>query len=747
MNPGAATSVDLLKSEHRIASNRSLQALISWGLEQAQAYSAAGKRVLWVPCHAISGALSLRSWIMYQATRTLGAAGPSDAASLLSGAADLLVIVDPAAADREGLQWLSNLLACAEAVRDLTVTPPLPELLVLAQSGAGTEQSDAFLDRLRALGARETRSSGRDGDLSTTALRNELGALRDRHAPLLAALSLAPCPLTLEEFEAIAAACGAGTTSLRALTGGGAFQVLDGLILPGSRELRHEVRSMLGEQVIQDAAHALSDLFEKIFDKLPDARIEQLMLAGDARRAVRMARKRFDEHYASGRFEEALHIVDIAAKLNMPIEPGRNAAEVDQARLALLHAEVGNHAVARELVTKLARRRDLYRNAAFIEWLALAARALALTGHEPRAADSLLRRAIRLAGDDLDRHIRLTLLRVELLESGVFKLDDRATWLLSHINNKMLEQVSPATLAAYLETTAARLAASGHFKGAFKRLRRLSAIETSDRRRAAAMLLMARCRAHFADHEGAMRYASSSLHYGLRAAELGVVEQAARFLRDAERGRPRTMPKLAPSRPRGGRPRLPAVADIATPQTPAPAELFELLQSRFGALSWVRRRGAQVSSVGRAQGNPSVVSVYQEHKGGVNLVTRSQPSGHGARALVLLRGDGDDTVVFESPADTEPREDAIVRFLLSDRSVTEGAEGGTPSRKNVVDEYLKRAVATEGKRGLHATVETLFNKDLLIYLEEQGLTKEEMAERLGVSRATLYRMFARAGLN
>lgn len=746
MNPGAA-AIELDKSDHRIASNRSLQALIAWGVEQTEDYAAAGKRAMWVPCHAIDGALSLRSWIMYQASRNVGAAGPYDAASLLSGAADLIVIVDPAAADREGLNWLGNLLACAEEVRDLTVTPPLPELLVLSQTGSGSEHSDSFLDRLRALGARETRASGREGDLSATALQAELAALRDRHHKMLAALSLVPCPITLQEFEVIAAACGAGSNALRALTSGGAFHVLDGMVLPCNREVRKEVRALLGPEAVQQAAESLVDTFDRIFEHLPDARIELQMLAGDARRATRLARKRFDEHYAAGRFEEALRVTRIATDLRMPLEPGRDGADVDLARLASLHAEVGNTTSAREMVTTLARRRDLYRNAQFIEWLALAARTLALQGHAPRAADSLLRRAIRLAGDDLDRSIRLTLLRVNLLESDVFKLDDRASWLLSHINNKMLAQVSPATVAQYLEVTAARLAAGEHYKGAFKRLRRLSAIETSDRRRAMAMLLMARCRAHFSDHEGALRHASSALHYGLRAADLVAVQQAAKFLRQAERGRPRAMPRIAPPRARGEKPRLPAVADMPVPPTPSPSDLYELLQSRFGATSWVRRRGTQTESMGGSRSNPSVVTVYQESKGGVQLVTRSQPAGGGTRAVVLLRNDGDDAVVFESPADTEPREDAIVRFLLADRSMVEGTEGAPPTRKSVVDEYLKRAAASGSSRGLHATVETLFNKDVLIYFEEQGLTKEEMAERLGVSRATLYRMYARAGLN
>jgi tetratricopeptide (TPR) repeat protein len=750
MNPGATQSLDLVRAEHRIATNRSLQALLAWGAETAAAETSAGRRVLWAPCHAISGAVSLRSWILERAGQELGAPATSDAPTLLSGAADVLMIADPMAADSASLHWLSDLLACAETAREVAATPPLPELIVLAQTGSSTEHSDGFLDRLRAMGAREARINGRETDLSVSAIDDEVKLMRDRYETLLAVLALLPCPIDLEDFAAFEKASGAGG-ALKALTAGGLFQVIDNDVVPSSREVRPRIRAALGKEVLQHAAVQHLNLFEQRLETLPDARIEVLMLSGDVRRATRLARKRFDEHYAAGQYEEALRVVELAQQLEMPLEAGRHAAEVDQAKTAAMHAEVGNHDKAKEMVGALARRRDLYRTAAFVEWLALAARTLAMkVGHEPRNADSLMRRAIRLIGDDLDRNVRMTILRVQLLESSAFTLDDRATWLLSHINNKMLDEVSLPTLAVYLEETASRLAARDDYKGAFKRLRRLAAIETSDHRKARAMLLMARCRQHFDDHEGAMRYAAGALQYGLRAADPDVVEGSVKFLREADRARPRALPRIAPVRPRTDRPRLPAAADILAPQAPDAARLFEILQSRFGAMAWLRRRGSQSATFGRpAQADPETLTVFSESsEGSVSLVVRGSPGIGGIRGLVLLRADGDDVVIFAGAGEREAREDAIVRFLLADRVSAESrGSAEPPSRKNVVDEYLRRAHAHGTERGLHATMETLFNKDLLMYLEEQGLTKEEMAERLGVSRATLYRMFARAGLN
>ncbi|MCC7510308.1 MAG: hypothetical protein IT464_13185 [Planctomycetes bacterium] len=661
----------------------------------------------------------------------------------------MLILVDPSAADAASLQWLGSMLSCAEAARDVATTTPMPALVVLSQTGTGTDPSDAFLDRLRALGARETRASGRDSDLSTTVIRAEIANIQSRHEQLLAGLALMPCPIELEDFEAMAGQTGSGAGALKAVTAGGLFRVVDGLVIPGNREVRNEIRSALGNDAIQRTAARLADTFEQRLEGQDDARVEILLQAGDARRASRLARKRFDDHYAAGNSEEALRILELATRQGMALESGRHASEVDQAKTAALNADAGHLEKARGMVAQLTKRRDLYRTPAFVEWLALAARSIALqTQQNGRMADSLMRRAIRLAGDDLDKSVRLTLLRVQLLQSPAFKLDERSTWLLSHVNNKMLEKVSQPTLAAFLEETANRRAAEGRFKGAFKRLRRLSGIETSDRRRAAAMLLMARCRSHFADTEGAARYASSALHYGIRAADLKVVKEAAQFLRETERGRPRAMPRIAPVKTRGDKPRLPAAADIATPQTPETGKLFEILQSRFGVRSWVRRRGSSVLNLGRGAPNPDVLSVYNESADGtVQVSARSTPAAGVVRGLVLLRSDGDDLVVFEAAPDIEPREDAIVRFLLADRAVTDPGDGITPSRKNVIDDYLRRALAHGTEAGLHATVEMLFNKDLLIYMEEQGLTKEEMADRLGVSRATLYRMFARAALN
>jgi len=434
------------------------------------------------------------------------------------------------------------------------------------------------------------------------------------------------------------------------------------------------------------------------------------------------------------------------------LDTGRNAREVDEAKMAALLAFGGQYRVAQPIVEKLLPRRELFGDAEFVEWLGVATRALAMaTGYEPRKADSLLRRAIRLKGADIDHWVRLRLLRVELLRSTAFNLPDRADWLLSHINQKILDRVGEKTLAAYLDEEATRLFAAGNFKGAFKRLRRLGGLKTTDERMGRAMLLMARCRRHFRDYEAATRYASTALHYGMRAASLPTVKGAADFLRDLEKEKPRRLPKLVPpARAKGLRPRLTAAADIPTPTSPGTAELFEVLQTRFRVELWVRRRGAVSEAYGEHEGDyTDSLSVYQQDAdGGVSrLMTCGEPDS--VRAIMLTRRDGSDLVVYRPESGAEAREDAIVQFLLTDQGAAQAGagEGAMPSRKVMVDEYMRRALDQGITRGLHHTMETMFNKDVLIFFEEQGFSKEEMADKLGVSRATLYRMFARAGLN
>ncbi len=747
MNPGATNTLDLMRAEHRIASHRSLQSLVTWGEEIATTEVANGRRVMWAPCHALSG-VTLRAWLMDRAGEAIGTDAESDVPTLLSGAADVIIIVDPAAADPASLTWLSDLLACAEAAREVAVTPPLPELVILAPTGSSNDHAQSFIDRLRALGGREIRISGREADLSTADVRNRISALRSKDEALLAVAALLPCPVEVDDLDEICALAGA-TGAVKALTASNLFRVIDGYLVATSRDVQREIRAALGTERLQDVAARIAGAFEHRFESLPDARIEVLMLAGDSRKAVRLARNRFEENYAAGRYQEALRIVELSTQLNLPMEGGRFAREIDEAKLAAMQAEVGNYDKARETITELTRRRELYRTPALIQWLALGSRTLAMrVGYDPRTTDSLMRRAIRLAGDDLDKSVQLTVLRVQLLESGVFSLDDRASWLLTHVNNKMLNEVSQQTQAAFLEETAGRHAARNDFKGAFKRLRRLVPIDISDKRRAGAMLLMAKCRAHFADLEGALRYATNALHFAIRAADLDVVERAIKFIKDTERGRPKAMPRITPNRPQGIRPKLTALADLPSARATDASKLFDMLATRFGALHWVRRRGERVATFGKPQPGPDVMSVFVEDaEGNMAAAARSAPVASGSRGVALMRPDGHDLVIFSTSPDAEPREESIVRFLLADRAEAGSNGAAAPSRRSIVDDYLRRAHAQGGSRGLHATMEILFNKDILIYMDEQGLTKEEMAERLGVSRATLYRMYARAGLN
>ncbi|MCF6227643.1 MAG: hypothetical protein L3J82_03110 [Planctomycetes bacterium] len=755
MSTVTAQTVDVTSSIHQIATNRSLQSLMEWAQEFADQEQAAGRRTLWAPCQALQGSVSLRSWIMERASQLLGHSAPIDAPTLLSGATDILIIVDPAAADQGSLNWIAELLACANEVSDITTVPPLPQLVVLAPGRKGGDEKVVnFVDRLRDLGAKELRTPGRQADPTPESLSSEISKLKKSHGSLLATLSLMPSPLDQESLDALAVSCGAGKNAVDAIRNSELFFSADGLLFPTTKEIGSYLRKQFSEAELNKAAQALLPVCEARFEGLPDARVEVLMLAGDQRRATKLARRRFDDHYDSGRFEEAMRILRLAGRLGLSMESGKHAKEIDQAKMATLLAENGDYDQAKALLVELNRNRKLFDSPEYVRWMGLAARALATKiNFEPRQADSLLRRAVRLCSSDTDMHVRLTLLRVQLLRSNAFRLEDRADWLLSHVSQSILENVSKATLAQYLSVSATRLVAKGDFKGAFKRLRHLTTIAASDRELGHSMLMMARCRSHVSDHESAVRYALGSLQYGLRAADLELVQDAAKLLRLAEKEKPSTMPKLI-TRGRGkiGRGgRIPSAAEIQTPQTTDAEQIFEIMESRFGVLHWERRRRGAVNEYGKSLDTKAdSISIYQENADGT-VTKKCEAAGVHTefRGIVLMRADGDDLVCYEPQRDAEPREDLILKFLLADRApeAVSVDTAAPPRRTPVVNEYMRRAVAHGTQRGLHATMEMLFNKDLLIYLEEQGLGKEDMAEKLGVSRATLYRMFARSGLN
>lgn len=741
-------------AKHRIATNRSLDTLLGWSAEVVEAEDAAGKRVIYAPCHALRGAVSLRSWILSLARQALGDSAPEDAPTLLSGAADTLIIADPASGDPSSLNWLGNLLACADVASDLSATPPMPQLVVLTQAGSDSDTKVAeLLTRLNSLGSKEERVAGRPGDPAGSVIENEISTLKKKYGALLAALALMPCPLSVDAVEQLGKDTRSGSGAIDALRGGNLFRVISGQLMPLNSEVVSSLRDAFSQDELKVGATRMLQTVERELPDIPDAVVEVLLYAGESRRAIKVARKHFEEHVANEHYEEALRILRAANKLGITLESGKHAEYIDQAALCAMLAETGHHSEAKALVDSFARRRDLYGIQPFIEWLALAARRLAIdTGFEPRTADSLMRRAIRLVSKDTDHWVRLRLLRVELLRSKAFNLGERADWLLSHVSNKILEKVSDKTLAAYLDEIATRLFSKGDYKGAFKRLRRLGALETTDERRGRAFLLMSRCRAHFKDHEAALRYAASSLHFGMRSAQIETVKEATEYLRTLEKDRPRRLPKLTPpAKRRGTRPRLPAVADIATPQSPEASQLFEILETRFNVVRWVRRRGTSTEYLGEDTGDMTdALNVYNADADGevTRLAWCGEPDE--IRAIVLTRTDGSDMVIYHPASDADAREDAIIQFLLTDSGPGLDAKDKAdtaPARKAVVDEYMRRALDQGLYRGLHHTMETLFNKDVLIFFEEQGFSKEEMAEKLGVSRATLYRMYARAGLN
>jgi len=734
-------------TSHQIATHRSLRALVEWGADLSKQAAAAGRRVIWAPAHAIGGCVSLRTWILDQAAQSLGDSAPDDGPLLLSGAADTILIVDPGSADAASLHWLIDMLTCAEEVADLAATPPLPQLVVLAPTrGANDGAAAAFIEKLNALGAEEVRAAGRGNDAAPTAA--DIAAVLGRNDDLLAGLALSPVPLTLEDVNALSGATGKSSLPVSELVAGPLFQIAGDYVVPASSDVLRNLREKLSAESLSRGAGLLLPIIEARYESLPDARVELSLRSGDAKRAGKLARRRFDEHLSAGRTEEALRLVETARALGLSIESGKFAAEIDDAKLACLCAQVGRHEQAAELVKRLSRRRDAYVAGDFVQWLALAARHLALfAGFDARLADSLMRRAIRLAGEDTDAIVRLTLLRVSLLSSDVLKLEERSGWLLSHINGEMLEDVTPSTLATYLEDTATRLWRKEDIRGAMRRLRKLMVMSVPDRQMARALLMMAQCRTVVADHDAALRFATGSLHHAVRATDLDLVYAAAKFIRDAQSKRPRELPRMAgPGKGPKARPRIPAVADIAAPRMADASQVFEILQARFGVSRWVRRRGGKSSAYGTSGVVDAPVSVLEEADGGWRRL--GTPADGSTRALALLRADGSDMVVFDAAGDADQREDALVRLLLSDREPNQGGSAAEPpSRKTMLDDFHRRALDHGIDKGLHSTMEMLFNKDVLLYFEEQGIGKEEMAEKLGVSRATLYRMYARAGLN
>lgn len=741
MSSGISTTASPMSL--RIATGKTLRGLVQWATELDA--EGAG-RVLWVPCQALGSSVSMRAWMLHEAARLVGDSANLDPVTLLLGAADTIYLCEPGAADAASLTWLNNFLRAWQGARNLLNLPPLPSITVLHSSNVkDSSELTALLRTIEVLGGAEHKVSAKGSTASVRDLKDEIHALSGGMGKLLGAMAALPCPIQLDEFFRVAKACGKGESSLDALTAGSLFTVAGGYVMAMSAEVQPLLQSELDPALLADGANCLGNWPDTLTD-LPEARIQVMAFAGEGKKAARQARKVFEEHVSARRFEEALRLLRVINRTGLSLDGGKLGALVDDACRAALQASLGEAKVASEAVQRLVRSREAYGEAAFVEWLGRAASELAMRGVYPgRAADSLLRRSIRLAGDDVDHSVRLTLARVTLLASRAFEKDDRGDWLLSHVSNEMLEQVSVDTRAGYLHELARRHLTRDEYRAAFKRLRKVAALQVSNRMMASAMVMMSRCRIYFADSEGGRRYALAAAQSGLYAAEPDRVTEAAQLIAELERGRPRDLPSLAPlSRKADNRP--PAVNQLLPRRSHDAAQLFEVMQSRFGVSRWVRRRGATITEHGREDFATSSRVVVLQETGGVIAIVNNTGTPGGQTTLVLLRTDGSDLVAYNAPHEAEQHDEPLARFLLADRAAEGGSEAA-PQRKNIVEEFLSRAAAHGIKRGLHHTMETMFTKDLLIYLEEQGLNKEDMAERLGVSRATLYRMFARAGLN
>ncbi|MCC6572750.1 MAG: hypothetical protein IT462_03075 [Planctomycetes bacterium] len=714
---------------------------MQWGADFSERERQQGRRTLWAPCQGLGGSVSLRSWILEQAGEALGRGGLVDAPTLISGAADNLVIADPASADTESLTWLVELLACAQVADGLTSTPPLPRLVILLPlKAAMPPHLEPFLERLHTLGAVDIRPPGKDAEIAEDEYEAALSSLPAGAGALPAAIALSPIPLTRVQYERLAAACGASPEFAQAILKSDLLFSAEAHFVVDSSSARRLLLAGADEKVRERAARTLLEVCEKEFENLPDARVELLKHAGETRQATRLAKRRFEDHFNSGRNAEALRILRIAHELGISMENVPQAEDFDQAKLAALYALQGQYARAQDTLQPLLRKRRLLEDPQFVEWIAICCRELAMyAGFDKRVADSMLRRAIRLAAASLDRTYRLQILRVGLLRSRAFKLNERADWLFSHIHQGSLDKVSRGTLALYYHAAATRQIDRGAYKAAFRQLRKLTSLAFSDQQAGEGYSMMARCRLHFGDRDGAQRYASAALQFGLRGAELRLVQEAAQILREIGQRTDRPTHLNGKKQARKGEPETPRSAD--------PAKLFGILEHRFGAVYWARRRHGQLKEFGKHPGaDPQGLAVFTERTG--RAIRINSAEGAGLRALIFMRAEGDDTVIFPPRPEGGRAEDGIMRFLQADHDVASAEKpAAMPRRREVIEDYLKRITEHDPAKGLYDALEALFAKDVLLHLEDLGVPKEEMAGKLGVSRATLYRMFARCGLN
>ena len=267
-------------SSHLIVTHQSLRALMGWAAEFVEKTTRSGRRVIWAPAHALGGAVSLRTWVLDRAAAALGDSAPEDTSLLLSGAADAIVIADPASADAASLEWLTDMLSCSEEVADLVPVPPLPQLVVLVPARGGAEGAASdFLAKLTALGSEEVRATGHGG-FELLNFAGDVNAALGRNDKILAAMALSPVPLPQEDYNAVASAAGADARAVTTFVEGPLFQAAGGYITPAAAEVRAMLRESLEPADLFDAAALLLPVVEARYPGLPDARVELTMRSG-----------------------------------------------------------------------------------------------------------------------------------------------------------------------------------------------------------------------------------------------------------------------------------------------------------------------------------------------------------------------------------------------------------------------------------------------------------------------------------
>lgn len=141
-----------------------------------------------------------------------------------------------------------ELLACAQEVRRLTATPPLPKLVVLLPlKNTLSDAVSEFTNRLYDLGSEDEKLGGKESDFTSIEIDGVLRGLPLSNQEFLAAVAIAPFPLTRAEYAALAQAAKAADAECAALLESPLFAEISGE-MPVCAEIRERMRAPLAPE-------------------------------------------------------------------------------------------------------------------------------------------------------------------------------------------------------------------------------------------------------------------------------------------------------------------------------------------------------------------------------------------------------------------------------------------------------------------------------------------------------------------